>query len=135
MSYFLIPIAAIVSFIFGAIWYGPLFGSIWQKHSNITQNQMKSGDFYFIFGLTFVCLLVMAMGMMDSIKQLRDWEKQSKKWQDGALLGIYLGLIFILPSMSINALYSKKSWIVLAIDASYQILCLIIMGSIIGQYR
>jgi hypothetical protein len=42
INYLEILVAAIAAFVFGGLWYGPLFGKTWQKWMGITKKEMKS---------------------------------------------------------------------------------------------
>ena len=41
VNYLSVVIASVVSFIVGFIWYGPLFGKLWMKLSNISEKDAK----------------------------------------------------------------------------------------------
>ncbi len=43
MDYLAILGAAVVTFILGWLWHGPLFGKVWVKLSNITPEQIEKG--------------------------------------------------------------------------------------------
>ena len=51
----IIPLAAIVPLLIGAIWYNPaVFGKAWMKASGVTEEQTRSGNMIKIFGLTYL---------------------------------------------------------------------------------
>lgn len=42
MNYVSILVAALASFVLGAIWYGPVFGKTWQKLEGLSMDDMKN---------------------------------------------------------------------------------------------
>src|SRR4051794_27228067 len=55
-------VAALSSFLIGGLWYSKLlFGTAWMTASNLTLDQLKTGNKGKIFGLTFLFSLIMAI--------------------------------------------------------------------------
>ncbi|MEZ0130813.1 DUF1761 domain-containing protein, partial [Flavobacterium sp. LBUM151] len=58
-------LAAIVTLVVGFIWYNPkVFGTIWMKENNLTQEELRTGNMLKIFGLTYVFSLMITMTLM-----------------------------------------------------------------------
>ncbi|MEZ4774352.1 MAG: DUF1761 domain-containing protein [Bacteroidia bacterium] len=125
--------AAVASFALGALWYSPiLFGKAWQKSLGFTDEYLQEGNMLKIFGTSFLMMLIMAFGMATLIQGHGD---NSINWQSGLWHGLLVGLLFIGTSMAINILYQRKSLMLWAIDAFYQIIFLGIMGAILGAWH
>jgi len=59
-----ILVAGLIPMIVGFIWYHPkVFGTVWMKHSGMTEEKTKSGNMILIFGLSFLFSLMLAMVM------------------------------------------------------------------------
>ena len=113
-------IAAIVTLVVGFIWYSPkVFGTIWMKENNLTQEELKKGSMLKIFGLTYIFSLMITMTLMsltihqsgaigmvggppliDSAKPsfaafMADYGMAYRTFKHGALHGFMSGLFFL----------------------------------------
>ncbi|EJG00344.1 MULTISPECIES: DUF1761 domain-containing protein [Flavobacterium] len=149
-------IAAIVTLVTGFIWYSPkVFGTIWMKENNFTQEELRKGNMLKIFGLTYIFSLMITMTLMsltihqsgavgmvggppliDSAKPsfaafMADYGMAYRTFKHGALHGFMSGLFFAFPLIGINGLFERKSWKYIFIHSGYWILTLTLMGGII----
>lgn len=149
-------LAAIVTLIVGFIWYSPkVFGTIWMKESNLTQEELKKGNMIKIFGLTYIFSLMLTMTLMSlTIHQsgavgmvggpplinsakpsfaafMADYGMAYRTFKHGALHGFMSGLFFAFPLIGINGLFERKSWKYIFINSGYWIITLTLMGGII----
>ena len=149
-------IAAIVTLVTGFIWYSPkVFGTIWMKENNFTQEELRKGNMLNIFGLTYIFSLMITMTLMsltihqsgavgmvggppliDSAKPsfaafMADYGMAYRTFKHGALHGFMSGLFFAFPLIGINGLFERKSWKYIFIHSGYWILTLTLMGGII----
>lgn len=57
--------AAVVTLLTGFIWYHPkVFGTIWMRENNFTQEQLRTGNMLKIFGFTYVFSLMITVILM-----------------------------------------------------------------------
>jgi hypothetical protein len=151
--------AAIVTLAVGFIWYHPkVFGTIWMKENNFTQEELRKGNMLKIFGLTYIFSLMItitvmsltihqsgALGMvggpmiMDNAKPsfaafMQDYGMAFRTFKHGALHGFMSGLFFALPIVAINGLFERKSGKYILIHAGFWIVCLTLMGGIICAF-
>ncbi|WP_369014352.1 DUF1761 domain-containing protein [Flavobacterium anhuiense] len=149
-------IAAIVTLVTGFIWYSPkVFGTIWMKENNFTQEELRKGNMLKIFGLTYIFSLMITMTLMsltihqsgavgmvggppliDSAKPsfaafMADYGMAYRTFKHGVLHGFMSGLFFAFPLIGINGLFERKSWKYIFIHSGYWILTLTLMGGII----
>lgn len=149
-------IAALVTLVTGFIWYNPkVFGTIWMKENNLTQEELRSGNMLKIFGLTYIFSLMITMTLMsltihqsgavgmvggppllDSAKPsfaafMADYGMAYRTFKHGALHGFMSGLFFAFPLIGINGLFERKSWKYIFVHAGYWVLTLTLMGGII----
>jgi hypothetical protein len=149
-------LAAIVTLVTGFIWYSPkVFGTIWMKENNLTQEELRKGNMLKIFGLTYIFSLMITMTLMsltihqsgaigmvggppliDSAKPsfaafMADYGMAYRTFKHGALHGFMSGLFFAFPLIGINGLFERKSWKYIFIHSGYWILTLTLMGGII----
>lgn len=156
--------AALVPMVMGFIYYNPkLLGDAWSREAGMTEDKMKGGNMGLIFGVSYVlsCLLAFSMapmtihqfgvmGMLESsmrpdsptmveatakFKELMDaYGTMHRHFGHGALHGAIAGIFFALPIMGTNALFERKSFKYIAINAGYWTLTLAIMGGIVCQF-
>jgi hypothetical protein len=125
-------ISALAFFGFGALWYGPLFGKTWQKATDISDETLKSGQTPKIFGASLVMALVITMGMELFLRS--QWAPSEITALSGAMLGILLGIFFILPTTAMNYIFARRPVALILIDAFYHMLAYAIAGLILGAW-
>lgn len=134
LNYSAIFIAGLLSFGLGALWYSPiLFSKIWQKEVGLSDTDIQSGNMMLIFGGSFVCMLIMSLGLAISLKKFGMMNEIM--WYTGALQGLLYGIMFSATSIGINYLYQRKSWKLFIIDAGYQISFLMLSGFILALWN
>ena len=149
-------ISAIVTLVVGFIWYSPkVFGTIWMKENNLTQEELRKGSMLKIFGLTYIFSLMITMTLMsltihqsgaigmvggppliDSAKPsfaafMADYGMAYRTFKHGALHGFMSGLFFAFPLIGINGLFERKSWKYIFIHTGYWLITLTLMGGIV----
>lgn len=132
INFLAVIVVTVISFAFGSIWYGPLFGKKWQKELGFTDEYIKEGNMAKIFGSSFVLILFMNFGLAFIFTFV---ERPEFGMLDGALYGGFIGLFFIGTSMGVNMLYQRQSFSLWAIDSFYQIIYLTISGSILAVWK
>jgi len=134
INYLAVLVAAVASFVLGALWYGKaLFGKAWQQELGFSDEYLQEGSMGKIFGSSFVLMLVMALGMA-MLVQGHAGDRDIDAMQ-GLYHGLYVGLFFIATSMGINLLYQRRSLKLWLIDSGYQIVFLALMGAILGAWQ
>lgn len=151
---FAIIVAAIVPMIIGFVWYNPkVFGNAWMQASGVTEEKLKTGNMAVIFGVTLVLSFLLsffvqslvihqvgAYGMIggEPAKALPSYEAFMNDYKDvfrtfkhGALHGVLSGVFLFFPVIAINALFERKSWKYIFINAGYWIVSLAAMGAIV----
>jgi hypothetical protein len=65
VNYLAVLVAAIVSFVLGMIWHGPLFGKAWSEARGVTPEMMEKGkkEMPRFLAVVFVSLFVVAWGL------------------------------------------------------------------------
>lgn len=149
-------LSALVTLVVGFIWYNPkVFGTIWMRENNLTQEDLRKGNMLKIFGLTYIFSLMItvtlmsltihqtgAIGMVggppliDSAKPsfaafMTDYGMAYRTFKHGALHGFMSGLLFAFPIIGINGLFERKSWKYIFIHAGFWMITLTLMGGII----
>jgi hypothetical protein len=63
------------------------------------------------------------------------YANEGRTFKHGAFHGILSGIFFALPLMGINALFERKSFKYIFLNAGYWTICLAIMGGIISAWK
>jgi hypothetical protein len=129
INWLAVIVAGLSAFAVGGIWYSrPLFGNAWMVDSNLTEEQIKSGNKGKIFGFTAIFSLLMAVNLAMFLADA----KTDLAW--GATAGFLAG-IWTFCAIAIHSLFELKSWRHIFINGGYSIVSLTLMGTIIGAWR
>ncbi len=128
VNYLSILVAGLAAWALGALWYGPLFGKMWQKEVGMSDEDLKGANMPLIFGSSFVLMCVMMFGMVPALLMAHD----NISVGHGAFHGALFGVFFAATSMGINYLYQRRSIKLWLIDGIYQIALLAIGGAVLA---
>lgn len=156
--------AAIIPTITGFIWYNPkVFGNAWMKAAGLTEDSMKGASMAVIFGVSLFLSFLMAfsmapmvihqfgvMGMLEGAMRpesptmaeatalfnslMETYGSNHRHFGHGALHGAMTALFLVLPIMATSAMFERKGFKYIAINAGYWTLTLAIMGGIVCQF-
>jgi len=159
-----ILIASFVPLVLGFVWYHPnVFGEAWKNAAGVNVERMAPGRMALTFGLTFLLSFLIAFALQSLVihqfhmasilmnepglfdpsteigKFYKDFIAQHgnnfRTFKHGALHGTIAGFTIALPILGINALFERKSFKYVAINAGYWIVLLCLMGGIICSMR
>ena len=157
MNILILLAAAVIPMILRFIWYNPkAFGNAWMKASNIPKEKIKSSNMALILIVTFVFSFLLAfilqtivihqfslLGILANEPGIMDPTSENGKWlvdfmakhgnnfrtfKHGALHGTMAGLLIALPIVGTNALFERRGFKYIAINAGYWTICLALMG-------
>ncbi len=131
VNFLSVLVAALVYFALGAIWYSrALFANPWKRHIGKTEEQLKENFSSLAFLWSFIWSFVAAYG----IARILIWANGTTAGA-GFLVGLLVAVCFIIAPMTINNLFEQRSKTLLAINAAYHSVALILAGIIIGAWR
>lgn len=161
-NFLICVLTAFVPMIVGFIWYGPLFGKSWMKEMEFTKESLKGGNMVMIFGLSYVASFLIAFvlqtlvihqwGAFSSLmgepgfteqsgeaytffqKFISNYGNRFRTFGHGALHGAMIGLLLVGSVITIKALFERKSFKYIAINTSYWVVSLAIMGGILCKW-
>ena len=152
--------AAFIPMIVGFIWYNPkVFGNTWMKVADMTDEKARGGNMALIFGVSFLFSIMLAMilqaltihqigvfsilveepGFNDPGSEvavlyttfMEKYGMNSRTFGHGAFHGFFAGLFFALPVLGTNALFERKGFKYIAVNAGYWIVTITLMGGIV----
>lgn len=148
-------VAALVPTVIGFIWYNPkVFGNAWMKAADMTEEKIKGGNMPLIFGLSFLLSLMLAFitqtlvihqmslpGLFvpspgpeaDEFLQtfIEKYGTLHRTFTHGTVHGVLFGLFLVMPILATNAMFERKGFKYIAINAGYWIVTLALMGGIL----
>ena len=121
--------AALSALLVGGIWYSTaLFGNSWMVDSNLTSDQIKTGNKAKIFGFTATFSLIMSANLAAFLAT----PTTTAAW--GAEAGFLAG-IWTFCAIAIHSLFELKGWRYIFINGGYSLVSLVLMGLILGAWR
>ena len=128
INYLAVFVAALLSFVVGGLWYGPLFGKAWMKEAGFTEESVKNAKMGKIYGASFVLALVIAFNLAAFLG-----DKADLTW--GLTAGALAGIGWVAASIGTIYLFGGKSLKLFFIDAGYQAVTYTLMGGLLGVWR
>ena len=137
LSYWLILIAAIVSFAFGAVWYGTL-SKQWMAAAGVSAADMDRrkagmGPIPVPYIVAFVALLIMAWMLSGVLLHLARGGMPIGV-RAGMITGFFLWLGFVITSMAVNHAFQGAKRALILIDGGHWLGVLLIQGGILGWW-
>lgn len=129
ISWLAVIVAAIVKFAIGAVWYQPLFGKRWRELMKVPEGSMTEGLAQGMI-VGFVGDLVMAYILARFVAHYGDGGIGG-----GLLVAFMAWLGFVATLMAGQIYYEKKPMELIAINAGYQLVGLLVMGAIFGIWH
>jgi hypothetical protein len=131
LSLFAIVLAAVVSFMFGWLWYGILFPKQWMAAASKTEADLKAqgGPTPTPFVISFVALLVMAWVLAGVIGQLG---AGAITLRSGVIAGALMWLGFVATTLAVNHTFQGAKPILTLLDGGHWLGVLLLQGAVIG---
>jgi hypothetical protein len=123
--------AAIVSMVIGYVWYGPLFGKMWEREMKMKMESKNMGKSY---GLMFAGSLFMAF-VLSHATIFASTYLQVTGVSAGLMSGFFNWLGFVAPVTLGSVLWEGKSWKLWSLNNGYYLVTLMVMGSLLAVWR
>ena len=123
INWLAVLLGTVAFFAVGALWYGVLFGKVWQREVGLSNEQLKSGaNMPLIFGLCFVLefIVVLTLGHLFAFLQPSDHVKM--------MMATGFALAIMSPAIGINYLYQRRSLKLFLIDAGHFVVGMAVVG-------
>lgn len=159
LNFIAFAVAALVPLLIGFVWYNPkVLGTAWMKAAGLNEEKMQGSNMLLLFGLTYLLSFFIAFALnfmvihqwgvfgtllspdfenpASEARQLADnimskYGHNYRSFGHGVIHGTIGGLFLATPILTINALFERKGFAYIAINAGYWIACFAIMGGII----
>ncbi len=123
----------IVSLVLGFIWYGPLFGKAWARHTGWTEEKVKalpakSMARTYVLALLAGLVTAVALGVLV-------WEIGASTVGDGIRLGLWTGVGFSAMAFATTHLFERKPVGLWLIVSGYQLVYQVAAAVIVTVWR
>lgn len=122
---------AIANMVIGFLWYGPIFGKMWMKLSNISEKDIADAKSQ--MGKTYTLSMLAALVMAFVLGQFVEFAGVSTI-VEGAWVGFWAWLGFVATTMLNGVLFERKSWKLYYLNAGYYLVSLPVMGAILAVW-
>ena len=131
-----IVVAAVVSFVFGWLWYGPLFGKAWAKEMKMSMDQKPPAG-VMIRGMIFMILgaLLTSYVLASNASAWHGVMPDAMPAMFGFMGGFFTWLGFYLPQQLSGVAWEGKSGKLFWINAFHSFLALQIISMILAFWR
>jgi hypothetical protein len=127
VNYLAVAIATVASYVLGAIWYGVIFGKLWQKLTGITDMKPSPANIVLVLIGSFVMSYVLYHSIV-----FGDAYVNMKGISGGLMGGFFNWLGFIAPVTLCTKLYEKKPWGLWILDNAFWLISILMMSSILS---
>lgn len=128
----MLPVAAIASFMFGGAWYG-LLSKQWMAAAKIDANKGGGGQPVGALVITFIALLFMAW-MLAGLMLHMAKAGLPGNIKNGMITALFIWAGFIATTLVVNHRFQMRSWVLTWIDGGYWLGVLLIQGLILGRW-
>jgi Protein of unknown function (DUF1761) len=160
INFLVVALTSIIPLLVGFVWYNDnVMGAIWRRESGTNPqpaNMMvilgASLLLSFLIAVSLLPTTIHAMGLYSLLVKepgffdpnseigktfssiMAKYGSNFRTFKHGAFHGIVTTVCLLLPVISINALFERKSWKYIAIHVGYWAICMALMGGIICAF-
>lgn len=162
LNFYIFFLTALIPMVVGFVWYGPLFGKAWMNQMGFTEESLKDTNMVVTLIICYIMSLILSvflqfvvihqMGTFQTLMNEPGFQEQTgeayeyfkefvvnygdrfRTFHHGAIHGAMAGVMFSLPILAIIARFEKRSFKYVAINSSYWIVTLALMGGVICQF-
>ncbi len=116
--------AAIVSFLFGAAWYG-ILGKAWMNAAGLTKEQTRPNPV--VFATAFFCQIIMAFVFAGVI-----YHTGGTDIRNGIISALMIWVGIVMTTQIVNHRFQGLSWNLTLIDGGHWLGVLLVQGIVIG---
>ncbi len=129
LNYLAIIVAAVSSFVIGALWYSPvLFGKVWQREAKLSDEDLQNSNMAKTFGLSFILSLIISFNLAAFIGP-------TGTLSFGLFAGAAAGVGWVATALGILYLFEQKSFKLWLINGGYHAVTFTVMGAILGAWQ
>ena len=121
-----VVLGAVAFFAVGGLWYGVLFGKLWQREVGMSDEQLKAGaNMPLIFGLCFLLELLVSLTVGHMFAAIDHPSDRAK-----LMITVGLAIGVMAPAIGITYLYMRKSLKLFLLDSAHFVVGMAAMGGV-----
>ena len=125
ISWLAVALGTLAFFTVGALWYGVLFGKLWQREVGMSDEQLKAGaNMPLIFGLCFLLELLVSLTLGHLYAATAPSDRAKLMMSVGLAVGV------MTPAIGITYLYMRKSLKLFLLDSAHFVVGMAAMGGV-----
>jgi hypothetical protein len=129
VNWLAVLVAAVAYFAVGGLWYSPvLFAKPWMAASGITPEQAQGPGALYAVSFVFQFLASLALALIAVATS-------AESVADGIVLGLVVGIGFVLTSVGVTQMFSNAPAVLQAINIGYHLVGLMVAGIIVAPWR
>lgn len=134
LNAWVLPIAALVSFLFGGLWYG-LLSKPWMAAAGLTKHQIDEGGGQSpaLLILTYLAQAIMAWMLAGVILHMTKAGIAATA-VNGMISAAFIWFGFVLTTLAVSHRYQLRPWSLTLIDGAHWLGALLIQGAILGRF-
>lgn len=134
---FLALLAAVaINMAVGYIWYGPnLFGKTWQKLVGLSDKDIKQSDTVTPMVAMLLLAIVEVFVLLHFIKYTQFFYPEYGDLSIGILTGLWAWAGFVAPAMVGSYMFARRRKKLLAIDAGYQLVVIVLAAIVLSVWK
>lgn len=138
INYLAVLVSAIVYFVIGAVWYGPIFGNIWMKLNKLKKEDVKKENMPRCFIGSFIGYLVLCFVLAHFVQYslLLAVQQSGAAFAVpvGAQTGFWAWLGFTAATSAGTYLYGGKPMKLYVLDNAYHLVGSVVAGIILAVW-
>lgn len=136
VNYYAVLASAFIALAVGAVWYGPLFGTLWKRLEGLSDEAMRTMSLSPLQAMTggFITSLMMMYVLAQLHISSTAYYTLSSGLAGGLMNAFWLWIGFAVPLTAGSFLWSGKSWKLWALNASYYLVVLMLAGALMGAW-
>ena len=138
VNYVAVLLASVASMVVGFLWYSPvLFAKPWMKLMGFTKDHLQKSqqEMSKLYGLSFVLSLITAF-VLSHVMTMSVAYFNYPLLSTGLTSAFWTWLGFVLPVQTTGVIFGKEKspgqWQLLAINTGYQLVSLLVMGTVLA---
>lgn len=124
VNWLAVLLGAVAFFAVGMVWYGALFGKVWQRESGMNDPRRQGGNPAVTFGLCFLLELVVSAMFGHNLA------RTAPPPHVVMMMAFGFGATLMVPAIGINYLFQRQSFTLFLIDAGHLVLGTLAMGGV-----
>lgn len=136
INFIAVLVSAVVAFILGFLFHGPVSGKLWMKLANIhptgdekLSDMIPQMAWNLFSNIVTAAVMAMIFGLVFSSSLMGP-----ATWLRGAVMGIWLWLGFLVTSSSIDVIWMGKNYKLWLFECGCSLVVMSVMGAILASW-